>query len=120
MVEQPPGAPSQDERDTKGSIDLLALSVERYCYVTGHYPANLAQLRELPKTEWGSDVCAFASGGIRDAWGRPLLYERIQEPRIISKGPDGILGNTDDLYAATAGTEGTRAIDPVRDCSDAP
>jgi len=93
---------------TEGRIQSINSALITYRHRAGHYPSQAQGLEALvtrPTTDpkprsWGA---AFTSLP-KDGWDREFVYKYPEMlsnkggvPKIISKGPDGVLGTPDDL-----------------------
>lgn len=66
----------------------LPQALDLYLLLRGGYPDNLTRLRAE----------GLLSGNLLDPWGRPWVYEHQESTyRLVSPGPDGRMGTTDDL-----------------------
>ena len=96
------------EIQTQSKITRINSALITYRHRAGHYPSEAQGLEALvtrPTTDpmprsWGA---AFTSLP-KDGWDREFVYKYPEMlsnkggvPKIISKGPDGVLGTPDDL-----------------------
>ena len=96
------------EIQTQSKITHINSALIAYRHRAGHYPSEaqgLEALVTMPTTDpkprsWGA---AFTSLP-KDGWDREFVYKYPEMlsnkggvPKIISKGPDGVLGTPDDL-----------------------
>jgi hypothetical protein len=66
----------------------LPQALDLYLLLRGAYPDNLTRLRAE----------GLLSGELLDPWGRPWVYQQQESTyRLMSPGPDGRIGTTDDL-----------------------
>ncbi|MCS6817717.1 MAG: type II secretion system protein GspG [Blastocatellia bacterium] len=87
------------EAATRANLYRLAWAIETYRQQYGTYPRRLIDLQEMdpnlkPAVDaWGREfVYSAISGDVAAA--APMPFQRYQ---LVSKGPDGILGTTDDI-----------------------
>lgn len=88
---------SSDRPSTQSAVLAWKLNVARselpqaldlYLLLRGAYPDNLTRLRAE----------GLLSGELLDPWGRPWVYQQQESTyRLMSPGPDGRIGTTDDL-----------------------
>jgi hypothetical protein len=74
---------------TRANLATLEGVITGFVASEGRAPADLAELQRLQP----------ATTGLIDAWGREIKYEKISDSsfRLISAGPDGTFGTTDDI-----------------------
>lgn len=76
---------------TQFRLSYLQGRIERGCRGAGQLPERLEEVLPGCAAASGTDLC-------RDAWGREFGYEHHGRAFTIrSAGPDGVLGNGDDL-----------------------
>lgn len=74
--------------------DTMGQWIQRLEFVDGQMPATLQELRDARTGQ------ALTAAMLKDAWGRPLVYERSEDGygySLASAGPDGTVGTADDI-----------------------
>jgi hypothetical protein len=90
----------------RSQVMVQMKTLERACEIykiqLGHLPAKLEHLYSLPKgmseSDWKGPY--LAQDNHNDVWGRPYSYDidvTTDKAKITSRGPDGKLGNDDDI-----------------------
>jgi hypothetical protein len=87
-------------RQTRESLERLQEGIRNYHQKTGVYPpaTNIVKLTDLVFPNYMAEL-------IRDdAWNRPLAVKSREDHsvEITSSGPDGILGNSDDIILSSS------------------
>lgn len=84
-------------------LNDLRRTLER-CFAPRGYPATLQELVGRKDSRFGQLLLPGGEGDFHDQWGRAYHYEVVRmanqerdRPILISSGPDGVLGNADDL-----------------------
>lgn len=102
---------------TQSRLNSLATVAELHCRVTGRYPASLEEMRSFSGGRRDAPHCAFRADYAVDAWDRPMRFRVVTGiPVLMSDGPDGVPGTTDDVTLPSAQDRLSRPID-VSTCS---
>ena len=83
---------------TRMNIDALRAAVSMYMMEVGTFPVSLNELVVEGDKDWPGPFIEEEELPL-DAWGYPFELERRgKRYRIVSGGPDGVLGTEDDLW----------------------
>ena len=80
---------------TRTSIANIATAVNTYEVQVGRFPDSLEDLTVETETRGA----LLDKGNLADAWGNPFQYKKISKFKfeVRSAGPDGQMGNEDDI-----------------------
>ena len=85
---------------TRSSISGIATAVNTYEVQVGRFPDSLDDLTVETETRGA----LLDKGNLADAWGNPFQYKKVSKFKfeIRSAGPDGQMGNEDDIFNGEA------------------
>ncbi len=80
---------------TRSSISGIATAINTYEVQVGKFPDSLDDLT----TETETRGALLDKNNLADAWGNPFQYKKVSKFKfeIRSAGPDGQMGNEDDI-----------------------
>ena len=80
---------------TRSSISGISTALNTYEVQVGHFPDALEDLT----VETDTRGALLDKNNLADAWGNPFQYKKISKFKfeIRSSGPDGQMGNEDDI-----------------------
>ena len=84
----------------RSSISGIATAVSTYEVQVGRFPDSLEDLTVETETRGA----LLDKGNLADAWGNPFQYRKVSKFKfeIRSAGPDGQMGNEDDIINGEA------------------
>ena len=83
--------------ETRRELASFAKSVRDFHDQKGRWPTNLVEAVGQP-CPGGTHDCVSSQGKRLDPWGHPYEYDQsLKSVLVRSSGPDGQLGNRDDL-----------------------
>ena len=89
-------------RDTEASLQKVAAGIDGYRKTTGSIPnvRNIVGLTDILHPLYMTDLVR------EDGWGQPIDFEVTAGSafRLVSKGPDGLRGTSDDIVVGSAGS----------------
>jgi hypothetical protein len=87
-------------RATTAAMQKLADAVEKYRASTGSLPkaGDIVGLTDILHPQYINELVR------EDGWGKPIVYELVGSVgfRLVSDGPDGVLGTADDIVITSA------------------
>lgn len=94
------------ETQAKADMNTLTSNLLQYKMRAGHYPSQAQGLKALVEQPTSAPKprrwVKIEGAPLMDPWDNEYVYKypgtkNKNEPEIISKGPDGVLGNGDDF-----------------------
>ena len=102
----------------RAEINLLSLSILRFCRSRGTYPRTLSELAVHERTLPPGEPCTYAAGRATDSWGSAYVYAPgARGFHLSSAGPDRIAGTADDVGRPAAGDPGAERVDVREVCA---